>query len=72
MNDIDYRVLGILLHSPRALIRDAEEANSLCAMALYIERPVSDVYEMPDGAFTGKITETGRRLLAKHKIRQGR
>lgn len=65
MNDIDLRVLRILADNPRgALIRDDEEKLSLMAMCLYIDRPVSDVYEMPDGALTGMITEAGRRRLA--------
>lgn len=65
MNDTDLRVLRILAANPRgALIRDEDEKLSLSAMALYITRPVSDVYEMPDGSLTGRLTEAGRRALA--------
>lgn len=64
MNDVDMRVLRILADSPNTLIRDEEEKLSLQAMALYVHRPVCDVYETADGAFIGRITESGRRLLA--------
>jgi hypothetical protein len=67
MDDIDFRVLHILAENPNALIRDDEEKLSLSAMALYIDRPVSDVYEMPDGSLTGRITDAGRRILATGK-----
>lgn len=64
MDDIDIRVLRILAQNPRgAIIRDADEKHSLQAMCLYIGRPVSDVYEMPDGSLTGRITEMGRMAL---------
>lgn len=67
LDDIDWRVLAILAGNPRgALIRDADEKHALSAMALYIWRPVSDVYEMPDGSLTGRITEAGRAALKSH------
>lgn len=66
MDDIDFRVLRILAHSPHgAIIRDEDEKLSLSAMALYIDRPVSDVYELPDGSLTGRITDAGRRAITK-------
>jgi hypothetical protein len=65
MDAIDRRVLAILAENPRgAIIRDEEEKQSLAAMALYIWHPVSDVYELPDGSLTGRITEAGRAALA--------
>ena len=71
MNDTDYRVLAVLAENPRgALFRDPDEVNSLMAMTLYIDRPVSDVYEMPDGSMTGRITESGERLLEKRRAAQ--
>lgn len=73
MNDVDIRVLTILAENPRgALVREEDEKLSLQAMALYIDRPVSDVYEMPDGSLTGRITESCLRILFRDMHRSTR
>lgn len=62
MDPTDFRVLRILADEPHAVFRDEDEKNALAAMALYIERPVSDVYEA-FGGMIGRLTDAGRRML---------
>ena len=67
MDTVDRRVLRVLLESERPRFHNAEEKRAIQAMALYIDRPVSDVYEMPDGSLTGRITNSGRARLARQE-----
>lgn len=66
MNDIEQRVLATLLDSPRTVFRDPEDVQALDAMALYITRPVSDVYEVPGAGRIARITDAGRRAYFDH------
>lgn len=51
-------LLRFLIRSPRTIVRSEEMVATL--HAIFHTALVSDVYEMPNGGFTARITEFGR------------
>lgn len=65
MDAIDRRVLELLEQNPRGSLFRDEEREAVERMSLYIWHPISDVYEMPDGSVTARITDAGRRAIGR-------